>query len=79
MFCYVRDLGYHPFLYSEACLSVLNMSTNFWNIYSIQDLYKQLEDQYQHDRQYEHQTEIFRPQDDSAYIRTTENDENQEN
>ncbi|WP_164954510.1 hypothetical protein [Succinivibrio dextrinosolvens] len=56
------------------------MSTNFWNIYSIQDLYKQLEDQYQHDRQYEHQTEIFRPQDDdSAYIRTTENDENQEN
>jgi len=70
----------YKFLYSEACLSVLNMSTNFWNIYSIQDLYKQLEDQYQHDQQYEHQTEIFRPQDDdSAYIRTTENDENQEN
>lgn len=59
-------------LYSEACISVLNLEPYKWSSYSVAEMYKELQNEYNKNQKIQHQEEfeIFRPTEpDDAHLR----------
>lgn len=57
-------------IYSEACISLLNQPQNLWNSYGVENMFNQVLEEYLDNRKIQHQTEIFRPNDEGdAHIR----------